>query len=360
MKKVFKIFFLFFLFISSGLAIYFNYIGYFDPVKMAIEFMNNNNRDNALDIISYAQEHKIGDQQKLKKLKKEYEYKFGEKVRDFMWEGAVKGNVYNMYSGFGCLAADLMVIGDIRDLSIETYKMVSKKDADKLVAGLSLVGLGTSIFAATGVGSPVDAGVSMVKTSIKYAKNTFKAIPDSLLKLAANGKKFSSEVYRKFWILFKETKFSIPNTTTILMKIKDAKYLDSAIDLTKRLNKGVLILVKKTGSGGFVVYEKFKNLKLRSAFAAAFKRNPKGVIGFTKFTLIIHSIKFVKKHGLILSIITVLSLLPLFLASLPVIVPILIFITLCSYFLWVIFRKRRKSKQIKKANNLKSEIKNAT
>ncbi|MBC7197381.1 MAG: hypothetical protein H5U39_09025, partial [Deferribacterales bacterium] len=131
MMKVFRVFFLFFLFISSGLAIYFNYIGSFDPVKMAIEFMNDNNRDNALDIISYAQEHKIGDQQKLKKLKKEYEYKFGEKVRDFFWEGAVKGNVYNMYSGFGCLAADLMVIGDIRDLSIESYKMISKEDADK-------------------------------------------------------------------------------------------------------------------------------------------------------------------------------------------------------------------------------------
>jgi len=93
---------------------------------------------------------------------------------------------------------------------------------------------------------------------VKYAARIIRKVPESILKTALTGKKLGSKAYTKMWVLFKETKFSIPSVTVILSKIKDAKHIDSAIDITKKLKKGGTLFISKAGERGLQTYEYFK------------------------------------------------------------------------------------------------------
>ena len=339
MRKLLKILILLFIFFSSGLALLFYYIGDFDPVKMAIELKNDNNRDQALDVIEFSIENNISDQKELKNLHDKYQYNIMEKTNDLFWHGAIKGDVFNMYSGMGCVGADLLVFGDVRDLTKQGFNLLSGKDVDHVVTALSAIGVSTTIAEATGVGIPVDAGVSVIKTIAKYVTKVFKKIPDSILKTVTTGKKLSAAVYKKIWMLFKETKFSIPNMTTILSKVKDIKYLDTAIQLTKKSKKGGVIFISKTGERGLKTYESFKKLKLGDLFISGFKRNPKGVLGITKFHTFIHSIKILKKHGFLTIALIALAFFAALLSMLPFWVPLITFIASSGYIGWSIYKK---------------------
>jgi hypothetical protein len=349
-KKFLKGLILLYIMACSCLAIYINYIGDFDPVAMAAKLKGEGKRDEALDVLQFSISNKIGDQKELKRLREEYKYSAFEKSKDLFWHGAVKGNVFNMYSGVGCIAADLLIIGDIRDLSKEGYKMFTDEDVDYIVLSLSTIGLAANAAEFTAVGAPAgaatDAGASVLKTMVKYTSKVIKNIPDGVLKVFVTGKKVGSDVYAKIWILFKETKFSIPNVTTILSKVKDIKYLDATVDITKNLKKGAVIFISKTGENGLKTYEYFKKLKIGNFFISSFKRNPKGVLGITKFQTSIRSIKFLKKHDLFMTTTLLITLLAKILAMFPVWVPATVVILSILYFAWTFRRKRKKDKKI--------------
>jgi hypothetical protein len=351
MRKLLKVVLLLFIFLSSGLALLLNFIGEFDPVQMAIDLKNDNERDQALDVIGFSIENNIGNQQELEALYDEYQYDATEKLNDLFWDGAVKGNVFNVYSGIGCVAADLAVVGDVRDLTKEGISLLTGKDVDYVVAALSAIGVGTTVAEATGVGAPVDAGVSVIKTIVKYASKVLKKIPDSILKTAISAKKFSAAVYEKVWILFKETNFSAPNVATILSKIRDIKYLDPAIAVTKRLKKGGAIFINKTGEAGLKTYESFNKLKLGDLFISAFKRNPKGVLGITKFHTFIHSVKILKKQGFLIPLVLILTFLANLLAMFPFWVPLIVFLASGGYIGWSIHKRMSEISQSSKRDN---------
>ena len=166
------------------------------------------------------------------------------------------------------------------------------------------------------------------------------------MKAAVAGKKFTLKIYKKGWILFKETKYSVPNLATVLSKIKNAKYLDTAIDLTKKLKKGGVIFINKTGEAGLKVYENFKKLKLGKLFVSGFKRNPRAVLGITKFHTIIHSAKILKKHGFLISTISAISIPATILAMLPLWVPVVTLAGSGGYLGWGIFRMLRTVKEL--------------
>jgi hypothetical protein len=57
-----------------------------------------------------------------------------------IWNGAIKGELYDAYSGLGAISADLCVLGDLRELRIQSWKYVTgKEDFDDLVTLLSTV-----------------------------------------------------------------------------------------------------------------------------------------------------------------------------------------------------------------------------
>ncbi len=74
--------------------------------------------------------------------------------------------------GMGCsLASDMTMLGDLRDVAAESYKIAEGKEPDKLVLGLAVAGLaleaGGAVTGGTSVG--VKVGTSLMKTGVKTA-----------------------------------------------------------------------------------------------------------------------------------------------------------------------------------------------
>lgn len=313
MISILKKLILLIIFLSAGFSLFLNYYGYFDPVSLAIELSGKGERDNALDIIDYSIENRIGDQRKLLRLKKEYDYSAEEKGKDFFYNGVVKGEVYNLWSGLGCVGADLLVVGDVRDLAKEGYHLITGQEVDKVVATLSAAGVATTVAEGTGIGLTLDAGVSLVKTLVKYVHTTAKIVPDSLLKTLVSAKKMMPEIYIKLWKLYKEGGFSIQSATTILKKIKDVKYLDAAVDIVQKLGKGGFVFIQKTGEHGLELYAKHGGLVVDM-----FKRNPYGVIGLSKFNALVHGTKIFYKNGPLIPLLVLVTTIALLLGLIPV------------------------------------------
>jgi len=111
-----------------------------------------------------------------------------EKPIDIAWrnsfgfaDGFATGQVSSPSSIAGALAADYLVVGDLRDLAVEGAKAVSGETYDKLTLGLSLVGVATLV---PGTG-PVDVGASAIKTANK-AKKLSKPMAEAVGKMATD------------------------------------------------------------------------------------------------------------------------------------------------------------------------------
>ena len=122
-----KLVLLFVVIISSLLAIYMHYKGSaFDPIREIQKLKIENRRDDALDLVRFFKENQIADQDKFAKIEKDLEYTTAEKIKSFVWDGVIKGQVYDSYSGLGAISADLCLIGDIRDLGVQGWRYLSR------------------------------------------------------------------------------------------------------------------------------------------------------------------------------------------------------------------------------------------
>ena len=106
MKKIswycLKFVLLFIISISSSLAIYMHYKGSaFDPIREIQRLKSENRRDDALDLVRFLKENEIADQGKFNQIEKALEYTAAEKIKSFIWNGAIRGQVYDSYSGMG-------------------------------------------------------------------------------------------------------------------------------------------------------------------------------------------------------------------------------------------------------------------
>ena len=98
-----------------------------------------------MDLARFFQDSQTDDIQKFTELEKEMEYTRSEKLKSLLYNGAIKGEVFDTYSGAGAIAADLCVIGDIRDFGIQSLKYLNdEEDFDGLVMILSTSGIGLS------------------------------------------------------------------------------------------------------------------------------------------------------------------------------------------------------------------------
>lgn len=71
--------------------------------------------------------------------------------------GAATGDGQNLESASAAILMDMFVIGDLRDLLIESGQALTGGSADKMIIALSAIGIVTT------AGPPVDAGVAMMK-----------------------------------------------------------------------------------------------------------------------------------------------------------------------------------------------------
>jgi len=90
--------------ISLSMTIYMDCKGSaFDPIRGIQKLSSDNRRDDALDLARFFRENQTEDQDKFAKIEKALEYTTTEKIKSFVWNGIVKGEVYDNYSGLGAI-----------------------------------------------------------------------------------------------------------------------------------------------------------------------------------------------------------------------------------------------------------------
>ena len=196
---------LFVIIISSLLAIYMYHKGSaFDPIREIQKLSSDNRRDDALDLVRFFKENEIAYQDKYAKIENDLEYTTAEKIKSFTWDGVVKGEVYDTYSGLGAISADLCIIGDIRDLGIQCWKyLTGVHDFDGFVTILSAAGIGLS-------STPfLNGSNALAKNTFKYLKKVPASINKGLLKEFLSGN-VSPVNCKKIWTLLKKTTGPFP------------------------------------------------------------------------------------------------------------------------------------------------------
>ena len=201
--------------ISSGTALYFQLTeSSYDPIKEIQKLQSQNRRDEALDLVKFYEENKTIDSQKIEELKGDLEYTSFEKFKSIA-NGAITGRVYDTFSGIGAIASDFLVWGDIRDLSIQSWKFLKNEKTDVIVAVLSGVGIFLSV-------KPyADVTVSFAKNSVKY----FRRI------LSFGGNNFILKQLLKGKLSLTETKlvFNLLKKTHSVFPAPQQSYLISAV-----------------------------------------------------------------------------------------------------------------------------------
>ena len=200
-----KFMLLFIIIISSSLAIYMHHVGSaFDPVREIQRLKSENRRDDALDLARFLKDNRVAYQDKFSQIEKDLEYTAAEKLKSFIWNGAIRGQVYDSYSGLGAISTDLCVIGDIRDLGIQGWKyLTGGQDFDGFVTILSAAGIGLS-------STPfLDGTNALAKNILKYLKKVPDSINKGLLKKFLSGK-LSPANCIKIWELLKKTTGPFP------------------------------------------------------------------------------------------------------------------------------------------------------
>ena len=169
--------------ICSGAALFYQITGsQFDPVKTIKKLQSENRSDEALDMTKFFIENNTDDLKALKDIESDLQYSTVEKLKSFT-KGAIKGEVYDTYSGSGAVSSDLCVYGDIRDLSIQSWRYFRDEKTDAVVAVLSGLGI---ILSAKPFAYVI---VSYTKNTVKYIRNV-SGISDnnSILKKVLKGK----------------------------------------------------------------------------------------------------------------------------------------------------------------------------
>jgi hypothetical protein len=184
--------------ISSMLALVIHYQGKsFDPVREIELLISQERRDEARDIAEFFSNSKDSTAA-IKTLQNKLEYTTPGKIKSFLWDGVIKGEVVDTYSGIGAVGSDMVVLGDMRDLGMEAWNYITDDpDFDLVVLGLSLSGLVLSA-------SPFVHAPAVVKAMAKYIKRFPHLAKKGIVRLLASGK-LSVHECSKIWELLKKT-----------------------------------------------------------------------------------------------------------------------------------------------------------
>ena len=309
------------LILSTALSIHIKDVGGdFDIVKEIYQLQAQNRRDDALDLIKTFGDSNSVDQDELKKLEKDLEYTTPEKIKSVVWNGALKGEVYDKYSGLGAISGDFVIFGDIRDIGVQSWHyLIDRENFDGIVMLLACAGIGlSSVTFANGCNA-------LAKNTVKYLKRVPALSKKGMVKRFLKGK-MSVKESEKIWSLLKKNNWSVPRTVTTLANVNNIKELDIAADIISSHKITGNAFIYLNGSKCLNLYASLPN-RLKHTLIKGFNKNPRAIIGLTKSHMLIHSIKILKKYGLNALVIPV-SMFALFLAMLPE--PLIWFIFIAS------------------------------
>ncbi len=202
----------------------------------------------------------------LKEKRDSFEYK-----RDKIIEGIVSGKSDETVGKISAIASDFLVIGDIRDLTIQGNNYFNgDKEVDKVVVALSTLGLVATVSTiyTLGASSSVKSSISI----LKYAKRVNKIptwLEKSIIKEAKVAKETKSlknvkGILEPIYNLYERV--GLKGTLDILKDTKNLSELKGIVKLSKRFGKNSAELIKITGA---------KSAKLINSMP---KVNPKNIL----------------------------------------------------------------------------------
>ena len=191
--------------------------------------------------------------------------------------GFLTGESDSMAGITGSIAADMTLYGDLRDLSVEGSNFVQNKPYDRVVFGMSIIGVGLSVTQLISAGSttPLKVSVSIVKVAKKigYLSSSFiglissklsKAIDFHALKKVDFSSINSIRVYMKDIAKTLNTPFirkafknintikkntSIADTIALMKYVDDAKDLQRISNISKKYKANTKAVLKVLGKG---------------------------------------------------------------------------------------------------------------
>ena len=197
-------------------------------------------------------------------------------TKDF-GEGFFTGESDNIVGISGAIASDMTPVGDLRDLSIEGSKFANNEPYDKVILGMSTIGIGLSVSQLITVGAttPLKISASIVKVAkkMKYLSSSFvnvvslkltKAINLNALKKVdftsiSSVKKASKQISKSLNSPYIRKAFknidtiksntSIADTISLLKYIDDPKDLRKVANMSKKYKRNTKAVFKILGKG---------------------------------------------------------------------------------------------------------------
>lgn len=175
-----------------------------DPIGQIQHFNHQHRRDDALDLIRFLKANSTYNTDELTALEKQIAISTTEKTKALLWDGAVKGQVYDTFSGIGAMAADFCIYGDVRDIMVQSFNLLFDQDNfDGIVSALSGIGIALStmpLFSATS---------AFNKNTAKYVAKLPAGMNQGMLKTFLSGNA-SPKQSRAIFDLLKKTDGPFP------------------------------------------------------------------------------------------------------------------------------------------------------
>lgn len=211
-------------------------------------------------------------------------------------EGIFKGKSDEFIGQTSALASDFLVVGDIRDLSIEGVHYLNDEKVDKLMVALSSLGLiaTASTLKSKGKSVPVKESIFL----LKYAKRTQKIplwLESKLIKQIAIAKKTKSlKAIRNLLIPIQKLyqQVGLNQALILLHKSRNLKALLSFNKFATRFGKKSQVLLKVTNYKALSSLKKMPNISNKNfLYASTYGAN--GLKGLEK----LGTNKFMKRVG---------------------------------------------------------------
>ncbi len=187
--------------------------------------------------------------------------------------GALTGRGQNTEEIIGAIGADMFIIGDIRDIAVQSWRYVRGNETDPVVAALSVIGLATTAAPAT------DWVPSFLKLARKTGAMT-REFGDTLLNAARQIRRAEAKI--KATECLKDTHSLVkrlgPSETLSVMRIvRTQDDLKAAARLAQASPKGAYATLAMGGRNALRILEREGVEQGAQIAVEAAKRGPRGV-----------------------------------------------------------------------------------
>ncbi len=216
--------------------------------------------------------------------------------KDKFFEGFIKGTSDEDIGRASAIASDFLLVGDIRDLSIEGSHYANDEKVDKLIVALSSLGLfatATTVYS-LGATAPIKGSISLLKRA-KRANKIPIWLQKSLIKQVEIAKKTKS--LKKIQLLLSplehlRKKVGLNQTLHMLSKSRNLKELKLLGKFAERFKQKSYVLLKSTNNSALKYAQKMPNVSNKH-FLYASTYGERGLKGVNK----LGANKFMKRVG---------------------------------------------------------------